>query len=953
MKYLKYREDFLHKEHKLDKTKIREQIKSSQMISEAFENDITWGGSLLGRLVNSIIRKGKVMVSATRINSLTKQLKTELDSLIPDVQLSSNEDIRMEVDQIKVKFLITEIYSVVQSDKTVAEKKGELVGDGSDDAGLIQVTIGEIEKISDEQLPEKQELIDKLKRFREALLKLNVVSQPVDDADDDDDDSEQNFYDQTINLLKSVIQLSNDISTKKVTVTKVEVGKEYTDKNGKVCMVISLDHEVERPSKKDGGDGMFFTNDDKIGKKLDSSLVSVIYRDDATKSYLGSSQLQRVKRLDLKIYDGKDTVKDKKSGKILQNVNASFFYRNELLPIFEADIKDNESHARASWNKVLTTWNKTGIANLVPKIKELIKGSESGTNAELYKKTIMKLGKQVIANKLTVGANPLKFEELIKEADTAYNDIPKAISLISRIILSFKEDMGLLSAIGDAGKTLKSFITAFGEMDKIYPKLKSKNVESKKEETTEAKNDSKLLNYSKFLRINEADDETPQPEEETDGENGDENESNSSDEVKEEWFKEFKEGEESEWKIDEKEAKDLQKKTDELENKPIEVNADDYYDHIIRIIRIFGKAYDLYATDVIPSGRPAGRISQKTFREYEYIGDSSSSSSTSWSEDKGPEGGPWAAKLPYNKWQDGVMQILENSKYRKILANIKFTSTAESSTDTKATKGSGKTLFTFMNDLLNGMGRFSKVRSKVMSEYFNSEDNKNKADDEVYGQGNKDPRVLEGDPGVAQFTKSSTGFFKKENFKKDLGVYKNSFLKISAKVEGESKQFIIFVVNYVTEQNPNHIVIKFHQQSKGTTVNQSIISKFLKNRLSTTNEAVMTTKDAGGKLKLDTSNIKFKENEPVFFGIVDATGKIFEKNKKTKIKYCQDPKNEDPKEMEIEVTNTEELTYYDKEKNIVINITNDKIKDYPTGDKSKGQLKIPDDKLSKWGLSKK
>jgi hypothetical protein len=503
--------------------------------------------------------------------------------------------------------------------------------------------------------------------------------------------------------------------------------------------------------------------------------------------------------------------------------------------------------------------------------------------------------------------------------------------------------MGLLSAIGDAGKTLKSFITAFDEMDKIYPKIshetmmaKSKtlnvratgvprNVGPKKVEPPKAKNDSKLFNYSKFLRMNEADVDT-----------------DDDDEIKEEWIKEFKEGEESEWKIDEKEAKNLQKKTDELENKPIEVNADDYYDHIIRIIRIFGKAYDLYATDVIPSGRPAGKISQKTFREYEYIGDSSSSSSTpSWSEEKGPESGPWAAKLPYNKWQDGVMQILENSKYRKILANIKFTSTAESSTDTKATKGSGKTLFTFMNELLNGMGRFSKVRSKVMSEYFNSEDNKNKADDEVYGQGNKNPKVLDGDPGVAQFTSNTRGFFKKEDFSSS-GDYKNSFLKISATVEGNQRQFIIFVITNVDSQTPNYTAIKFHLQPEETTVNQSIISSFLKPKLSE-------------KLKLDDKNIKFKESETVFFCIVNDTGKIFDKGQKTKIKYSENPAKNDPKEIEIKVNKIEELTYYDKDnkKNTVINIANNKIKDYPIGDKSKDLLIIPDDKLSKWGLSKK
>ena len=124
MKYLKYREDFLHKEVKLDESKIKKQIKDSVMISEALENDITWGGSLLGRMINSIIRKGKVMVNSTRIESLAKDLKSKLDELVGDALTGSDDNIKKKVELIKVRFLITAIYEVVESNKTVAEKKG-------------------------------------------------------------------------------------------------------------------------------------------------------------------------------------------------------------------------------------------------------------------------------------------------------------------------------------------------------------------------------------------------------------------------------------------------------------------------------------------------------------------------------------------------------------------------------------------------------------------------------------------------------------------------------------------------------------------------------------------------------------------------------------------------------------------------------------------------------------
>ena len=980
MKYLKYREDFLHKEVKLNESKIQEQIKGSVMISEAFENDITWGGSLLGRMINSIIRKGKVMVNSTRINSLVKDLKSKLDELVPKALMDSDDNIKKKVELIKVKFLITAIYEVVESNKTVAEKKGELVADGADDAGLIQVTIKEIEKISDEQLPKKQELIDKLKRFREALLKLKIEAEPTKE-DEEDDDSEIKIYNHTIDLLKSVVSLNDVIINKKIgnaeqtnTSVKLEVGKEYTNKNGKVCMIVSLDHKITRPNKDVGGDGVFFTKDDKKGETLAPDLALVVYRDEKTKKYLPNSPTQAINKTDLKPYTGNDTLKDnegkplqsplatkigtgsvqgQKEGENIKKSNDSYYYENESLPIFEdTDLENNQTRAKAAWNKVLNTWNKTGIQKMVPRIQDLLKKSESGSKVE--KQWIMDLGKQIMLNKSTVGANPMKFDDLIKEAEsipTSYNDIPKAISLVSRVILSFKEDMGLLGALGDANSSIKLFVNSFDEMSKIYPNLKAKKKEEPNKEeqkTPEAQNASRLYNYSKFLSLNEADEDQPEMEEENNEEPQNKPETSETDEVKTEWSKEFKEGEENEWTVDEKEAKQLQKETDVLEDKKVKVKADPYVDQIIEIIEIFGKAYDLYATSVIPSGRPSGRISQKTFREYEYIGDGKN---PGWKENEGPEFGPWAAKQTYQKWQDGVMGILKEPKYRRVLANIKFVSEAESSTGTVAKEGSGPSLFTFINDLTTSNGEFSKIKRTVMNKYFTTKDMKDKVEEKTngIGEGNQNPEINEpGTPNKASFFVGGEKYFTKDNFK-ESAFYKNSFIYISAKVGDKNEQFIIFVVNYITSQNPKYIVIKFHKQDKGT-IKQSLITKLLSKRLST-NEAV-SLKDDDRKLTLG-DDIKYAQSEDVYFGIVEMTNRIFEVNKPTKIKYLINPNNGDVEELEIEVKEIKVLRYYDdvKKKNIIINIDNDKITEYPDKDKSKDLTKLGSAQKSKFGIS--
>jgi hypothetical protein len=440
-------------------------------------------------------------------------------------------------------------------------------------------------------------------------------------------------------------------------------------------------------------------------------------------------------------------------------------------------------------------------------------------------------------------------------------------------------------------------------MNKIYPNLKSKKEEPKKEEEkeTEAKNDSiRLFNYSRFLSINEADESQPDLENEKDTNDESKNETES-DEVKTEWSKEFKEGEEKDWTVDEKEAKELQKETDELENKPVEVKADDYYDHIIRIVNIFEKAYKLYATEVIPSGRPNGRISQKTFREYEYIGDKAA---PEWSADKGPEAGPWAAKLPFQKWQDGVMGILEKPEYRKILANVKFVSGAEASTDTKMKKpGSGRTLFTFINELLAGEGNFRKLRKKVLDDYFTTEEAKKKSE-ETGGDGSIGSLlpIKEDDKGetnqLSFETTKTIGFVpQRDNFKNGKNTLIKSFTLFEYKSKsGLAGKMVAYLTNPIKTDEKNYLLFKF--QLGGV---QSIISTYMSKTIQ---------KD---KLKLP-KEVSEKKTAKVYIGIIDLSDGYFANGQAFDIKYIDASKlktasDDDFKTMSItNVSNTKYLT---------------------------------------------
>ena len=930
MKYLKYRGDFLYKDVQLDKSKIRENIQSSEMISEAFENDITWGGSLLGRLINSTIRKGLIFYKTANIDKYIKSLEEELNILVTEAKLSKNKDIKSRVDNLKVRFLITKIHEIVVSKKTVAEKKGELVGDGSESSGLISVTIDEIVKISDESLPRKQELIEKLKRFREALLKLKVEAEPskeVEEVGEKSKNPQFEFYVQTTNLFKSIIGLSEIISNKRVTTeSEVNIGREYLYKNEKgeqkVCMVVDTKQVRYRgPNIGNVGDGVFFTTDDKEGEGLKKGQVYVVFRDEPSKTYKSSSPCVAVLSNQLTPYTKNDSRKDKE-GKPLQvpvkkspelAKKESFFYENESLPIYEnvAEVNNSEIQAKSAWLKVTSAYNKSEIYKYLPKIKELMEKSKAGQKLE--KDIIISIGKQIMLNKSTVG-KPISFDELIKEEagviPAEYQNISKSVSILSRIIMAFEGDMGLLGALGESKSSMELFIKSYNEMGSILPKIEPKKVE--------VQNASKVFNYSNFLSINEADEEI-KDENETDTEI-------KSDEVKSEWDKEFKEGEEKEWKVDEKESTEVKQETDKLDKEKVNEDANDYYDHIIRIVNIFGKAYRLYATEVIPSGRPNGKISQKTFREYQYIG---GKDSPSWQADKGPDVGPWAAKKPYQKWQDGVMSLLEKPEYRTVLANVKFVSKPEEETNTKMKHpGSGRNLFAFINDLLAGEGTFSKVRKTVLDNYFTTSEMKSKAENDTKSENflTSEMPISDDDKGPTdQLTFESTKVLNLNPQTKDFNsLLIKSFTKVRYESGGNKGYMIAYLNNSIkTSDKKNYLLVKFQFGS------QSIISSYL-------------SKMIKGKIKLPT-DVKEDINSKVYVGVIDLKDGYFANGQTFKIRYIETsklkgtPVDDDFKTMDL--NNLSETKYLSILKNIpkggqkreIVKIT--KPDSFPTNDK--------------------
>jgi hypothetical protein len=129
-----------------------------------------------------------------------------------------------------------------------------------------------------------------------------------------------------INLIQALNKILNlrEESKPQQPAQEIEVGKEYSTKNDKVCKVLRHSHVLI----KDSNTGKF-----SEARKLGDGYVFVIFRD-SDKSY-NRQHTNSVSKKDLKPYTSKDT-KDVKPQQQLNSVAKSmdYYYNNEMLPLF-------------------------------------------------------------------------------------------------------------------------------------------------------------------------------------------------------------------------------------------------------------------------------------------------------------------------------------------------------------------------------------------------------------------------------------------------------------------------------------------------------------------------------------------------------------------------------------------------------------------------------------------
>jgi hypothetical protein len=746
--------------------------------NEAFANDVNWGDSWVGRLINSIKRKAKVAINLRRVDSLVKRLRSLFDELI--------ETGKIVVDSSTISFLTTLTYF---------DELAYKINNKED----VQVIISHIDimtsQIKSYNLVDGEKLIDKLDEFKEFLKGVESEEESKEEVESEEK-SVSNIDDffKNLELLKELLKL---IQTPESTTTTQssggEVGKGSGFKDDEIKSpnlgiykntkneikpaTISQDqsniepgnirfetpkfekfvkwaHDKKKilnvvPPIKMGSKISFM----KGGKKIVGIIISLSDKNDTVKVKSEDGKVHSFlmrntdfKKVESLVFENLSP-EDDKSKKVLEKLKG-------VVNILTSP-KDKGLAIDVKWiDQILSLKNDEKVQDLVRGLYKTIHAYLLGDKRQTLNPNTNKLmegfvddykldtkygygvGKtQIAAEKLArfyffclkfTGDNPLDLSggdigayKLIGNIGTKLKELNDSTTEILKKNFNKKEEKkevefkvgDIVKYKRDNGEEAENEIVKI-EGDKIFFKDKDGKEFSKTESDivskVERKNESLFRTYNKFIKVFEATEDVDY------------------DSIADKFNKVFDDDTKEAFKITE-ETKEKLEKIVTAGDSIVITNSDP----IMEIVRLFNRAWRLHTPGRIPSGRSGGKVSMSVFQEYENLGDSSGSPDD-------PGNGPYRNIELYEKWQEGVLSILGDTKYRTTIfsddAKFVFVSgeeikqavslasiiKGENKVDIVKSKPLGKILLRFINNLLADTQMYKKggAMPKFMEEYF-------------------------------------------------------------------------------------------------------------------------------------------------------------------------------------------------------------------------------------------
>jgi hypothetical protein len=777
MKYLNSRDNYLksinerrivENNNKIDSS-INKLILENVPGSGALGNEIKWGDSLLGRLINHIMRKVGIGASIVRMQPLIARLKSEFDNIA--VEASVNE----LTDDQKEQFALLAVFSILNKlENTVLNlhiKKTPL----SEIKVLTDSAIDFVEKT--ENVPDKNQLLQKLKAWKTFIdgLKLEDFEEKETKADK----NSKSLYEFSLQNLRSVlniVKIYDEMMKKKFYIAAPVLAAPLKD--GEVV------------AQKTGKDTL--SPEEKEVAKVNQAKI------DAEKAAAGGTTKKPTFDEKYKEILAKWQEEQKKQGK---NTNAGEGTRARLKKEAELAVKESlmleeitidpndptdqekNKHARYAsgfgGNKQVgnakqnpdgtVQWDFTNSKNINAVVKSLYSYFKSDVDAINELGALLKMtpeqraesGKKVKtpiekiyglvrkkfnakdSNDVTYKENLDSFltkpEAIAEKINNLYsvtvkNDVMKAVN--DEIAKNFKNNENLV-----LWEKMKQELVNFNSTMRgvLEPDLQFGKSSAESEDKKES-----LMKYSQFMKVFEADykgtgvgfkkDETEEtkpeetkPEETKPEENSTEDAQVDSDtddnkgkpkelmnkniinKIQDYWSKKM---DLKAWVLDETEVEKIR------ENLEVQLatKKDSYkirgIDPIINILKLFNRAYKLHTTDVIPGGRSDGAVDRYTYNEYTAFGSGSTPNAIS--------NGPYRHKKTFNMWEDAVLDIFADRKYQPI-----FDPKTEVIVGDKVKEGGGTALRKMMTDLLDGDNLYKgdsrdsgSAQKKMLDRYF-------------------------------------------------------------------------------------------------------------------------------------------------------------------------------------------------------------------------------------------
>jgi len=425
MRYLDKRADFLSQRQHIKTEKI-ESIYEAQSGAGPFANDVGWNDSLLGRLINHMIRKARIAAKVPRIKNLIERLNAAFEELVgQSTVFKTSSETQTIAMQAQVASFYFELIKAVEAGEPVSVLKKL-----TDEAILKTKNLPDFDK--------KDILLEELKKFREFLDQFKDGEESKTD-----EVNPSGNVSQYGTMIKNLQALALILSNYK----KVNLGVTTQSK-----LIPELIKDKE------------YMLDDNVVKLVDPTnvgtpeqpKVTVIYRDKVTKTYKPNSKPVVVPAAKLKELT-KEAVSPIRSNSY-GNVGGSNIDRN--------NVTGAEDHLTQAFSKlkkdidVLISAKEKGISVDYNFINDILTNSKNTKSKDIIKSLYTEINRYLVGDKK---ATIQEKDALYKESIDILSDknklaiVAEKIARFSKRAIQF-DGQNMYGGLGDFGANLKSFV---------------------------------------------------------------------------------------------------------------------------------------------------------------------------------------------------------------------------------------------------------------------------------------------------------------------------------------------------------------------------------------------------------------------------------------------------------------------------------------------------------------